>query len=181
MTSRPRRGFGPPARPAPLQADTPVTWVTKSNQQSRLPPNLEWEAPLRKHRSLVLHSVAEQNGVSMFRKGGHRPRGARAFLRCSCVIVTSQKSTQSSYTQKTHNTQKKNARRSFPGEPRRTILKGIVVVPQERRTRAQGGLPKTNTHPPQPVWFLRAQGPQRVFFFRRGSGMTTQQSVVGRR
>ena len=29
---------------------------------------------------LVLHSAAEENGVSMLREGGHRPRDARAFL-----------------------------------------------------------------------------------------------------
>ena len=149
MTSRPRRGFGTAGPPRTLQADTPVTWVTKSNQQSWLPSNLEWEAPLRKHRSLVLHSVAEQNGVSMFRKGGHRPRGARAFLRCSCVIVTSQKSTQSSYTQKTHNTHKRrNARRSFPGEPRRTILKRIVVVAAGATNARSGRAPKNKQGPP---------------------------------
>ena len=100
-------------------------------------------------RCLVLHSVAEQNGVSMFRKGGHRPRSARAFLRCSCVIVTSQKSTQSSYTQKTHNTHKRrNARRSFPGEPRRTILKRIVVVAAGATNARSGRAPKNKQGPP---------------------------------
>ena len=43
--------------------------------------------------SLVLRSAAEENGVSMLRKGGHRPRDARAFLSVCGLTVTSQKAT----------------------------------------------------------------------------------------
>ena len=61
-------------------------------------------------RRLVLHSAAEENGVSMLREGGHRPRDARAFLSVCGHSVTSPKST----TKRTHHTHKrKNARRSL--------------------------------------------------------------------
>ena len=38
-------------------------------------------------------SAAEENGVYMLRKGGHRPRDARAFLSVCGLTVTSQKAT----------------------------------------------------------------------------------------
>ena len=45
-----------------------------------------------------------------------------------------------------------------------------------------GRSPKTNTHPPQPVCVFDGPGVTEIyFFFRRGCGMTTQQSVGRRR
>ena len=69
----------PPARLALFQADTPVTWVTKVNNEVAYRTSYG-RFPKRENRSLVLRSAAEENGVSMLREGGHRPRDARAFL-----------------------------------------------------------------------------------------------------
>ena len=138
MTSRPRRGFGPAGPPRTLQADTPVTWVTKGNQQSWLPSNLEWEAPLRKHRSLVLHSVAEQNGVSMFRKGGHRPRSARAFLRSSVFVRHRdiKKNRHNHHTHKRHTTHTKEGTPVVPWGTKTTQLPLPSPLPSRAFTAA---------------------------------------------
>ena len=78
-----RRDFAtvsePPARLALFQADPPVTWVTNVNNEVAYRTSYG-RFPKRENRSLVLHSAAEENGVSMLREGGHRPRDARAFL-----------------------------------------------------------------------------------------------------
>ena len=97
MTSRSRHGLGTAGPPRPLQADTPVTWVTKViNAVGYRTSNGRF--PKRENRSLVLRSAAEENGVSMLRKGGHRPRDARAFLSVCGLTVTSQKATTKEHT-----------------------------------------------------------------------------------
>ena len=97
MTSRFRHGLGTAGPPRPLQADTPVTWVTKViNAVGYRTSNGRF--PKRENRSLVLRSAAEENGVSMLREGGHRPRDARAFLSVCGLTVTPQKATTKEHT-----------------------------------------------------------------------------------
>ena len=133
MTSRFRHGLGTAGPPRPLQADTPVTWVTKVNNAVGYRTS-NGRFPKRENRSLVLRSAAEENGVSMLREGGHRPRDARAFLSVCGLTVTSQKAT----TKRTHHTHKgKNARRSLDsGLPHSLRQSDRGRQRRERATRA---------------------------------------------
>ena len=58
----------------------------------------------------VMHSAAEENGVSMLREGGHRPRDARAFL---SVCGTHSDITKIDHKKNTPHTQRKEERPSF--------------------------------------------------------------------
>ena len=61
MTSRSRHGLGTAGPPRPLQADTPVTWVTKvTNAVGYRTSNGRF--PKRENRSLVLRSAAQRSG-----------------------------------------------------------------------------------------------------------------------
>ena len=61
MTSRSRHGLGTAGPPRPLQADTPVTWVTKViNAVGYRTSNGRF--PKRENRSLVLRSAAQRSG-----------------------------------------------------------------------------------------------------------------------
>ena len=165
MTSRFRHGLGTAGPPRPLQADTPVTWVTKViNAVGYRTSNGRF--PKRENRSLVLRSAAEENGVSMLRKGGHRPRDARAFLSVCGTHSDSQKAT----TKRTHHTHKgKDARRSLDSGLPHSLRQSDRG--RQRRERATRAVSKNKLPPTTPrLFFVWAQGPQRVFFFRRGEG-----------
>ena len=144
MTSRFRHGLGTAGPPRPLQADTPVTWVTKVTTQLVTEPRMGGFLNERIEASFCVaqRSAAEENGVSMLREGGHRPRDARAFLSVCGLTVTSQKATTKPIT--THT--KKDARRSLDSG-HLTALRESDRGRPEARTRDHGGLQKqTPTH-----------------------------------
>ena len=151
MTSRFRHGLGTAGPPRPLQADTPVTWVTKVNNEVGYRTSYG-RFPKRENRSLVLHSAAEENGVSMLRKGGHRTRDARAFR-----IV------HRNHISKPHPRHHLTSRRSPESQGRRAGVGGDRARP-EWRPRAPAK--KTNTHPPQPVCFFGGPGTTESLFLQ---------------
>ena len=113
-------------------------------------------------------SAAEENGVSMLREGGHRPRDARAFLSVCGLTVTSQKATTISHT--TH--KRKNARRSLDSGSLHALRKSAEVDPGTR-TRDHGGLQKQTPthHTPSVFLFFCLMGPgatESLFLQARG-------------
>ena len=174
MTSRFRHGLGTAGPPRPLQADTPVTWVTKViNAVGYRTSNGRF--PKRENRSLVLRSAAEENGVSMLRKGGHRPRDARAFLSVCGLTVTSQKATT-----KEHTTHTKE-RTPVVHLTLAYLTHSDRVTEVARGANARPGRsPKTNSHPPHPVCFsVFLYGPRgHRESFSSGAGRAARGDVV---
>ena len=169
MTSRYRHGLGTAGPPRPLQADTPVTWVTKVNNEVVYRTS-NGRFPKRENRSLVLHSTAEQNGVSMLREGGHRPRDVRAFLSV-CGLHSDITKT----TKRTHHTHKrKNARRSLT----QAYLTHSERVPKVARgaNARPGRPPKTNEA--TDASYASGAGPERQ---KRGGETTSGRERTAKR
>ena len=164
MTSRFRHGLGTAGPPRPLQADTPVTWVTKVNNAVGYRTS-NGRFPKRENRSLVLHSAAEENGVSMLREGGHRPRDARAFL---SVCGTHSDITKIDH-KRTHHTHKgKDARRSLDSGLPHSLRQSDRG--RQRRERATRAVSK-NKHPPTTTRLFFSMGPgatESLFLQARG-------------
>ena len=171
MTSRSRHGLGTAGPPRPLQADTPVTWVTKViNAVGYRTSNGRF--PKRENRSLVLRSAAQRSGGerSFYAPRRRAPPEGREGVSFSVWA-------HSDITKSDHNY-------PIPHTKERTPVVHLTlaylthsdrVTEVARGANARPGRsPKTNSHPPHPVCFsvflVWAQGPQRVFFFRRGEG-----------
>ena len=126
-----------------------MTWVTKVNNAVGYRTS-NGRFPKREKRSLVLHSAAEENGVSMLREGGHRPRDARAFLSvCGCgLTVTSQKATNHDRNISYHTQKKERPSFTWLWVTSCTPIE-FRGLPRDTNARPRRS-PKTNTHPPQP-------------------------------
>ena len=127
MTSRSRHGLGTAGPPRPLQADTPVTWVTKViNAVGYRTSNGRF--PKRENRSLVLRSAAQRSGgerrFSASEKRGHRPRADRAGRFCQCLPGSLRDATTSSGHKRTRHTHK--------GRVRPCVCHSTLARPQPR-------------------------------------------------
>ena len=136
MTSRSRHGLGTAGPPRPLQADTPVTWVTKvTNAVGYRTSNGRF--PKRENRSLVLRSAAQRSGGerSFYAPKRRAPPEGREGVSFS---VWAHSDTTKSDHKRTHHTHKgKDARRSLDsGLPHSLRQSDRGRQRRERATRA---------------------------------------------
>ena len=136
MTSRFRHGLGTAGPPRPLQADTPVTWVTKViNAVGYRTSNGRF--PKRENRSLVLRSAAQRSGGerSFYAPKRRAPPEGREGV---SFRVWAHSDTTKSDHKRTHHTHKgKDARRSLDsGLPHSLRQSDRGRQRRERATRA---------------------------------------------
>ena len=161
MTSRSRHGLGTAGPPRPLQADTPVTWVTKViNAVGYRTSNGRF--PKRENRSLVLRSAAQRSGGerSFYAPKRRAPPEGREGVSFS---VWAHSDTTKSDHKRTHHTHKgKDARRSLDSGLPHSLRQSDRG--RQRRERATRAVSKNKLPPTTPRLFF--------CFFGMGPGAT---------
>ena len=120
-------------------------------------------------------SAAEENGVSMLREGGHRPRDARAFLSVCAGLSDTTKSDH----KRTHHTHKgKDARRSLDSGLPHSLRQSDRG--RQRRERATRAVSKNKLPPTTPrLFFCFFDGPRgHRESFSSGAGRAARGDVV---
>ena len=130
---------------SPTQADTPVS-LTQSSEIIKLlfgSNHREGRSPHTRNRSLILHGVAEQNGVSIPERGRHHPSGIAAPRRAELASGRVCRFFVMSF---------------FVTNPQRNarnhLTSGHRLAP-EKEGSARGRLPHKNSHLPRPRFMLR--------------------------
>ena len=178
MTSRSRHGLGTAGPPRPLQADTPVTWVTKViNAVGYRTSNGRF--PKRENRSLVLRSAAQRSGGerSFYAPKRRAPPEGREGV--SFSVWAHSDITKSDHNYPIPHTKGKNARRSLDSGSLHALRKSAEVDPGTR-TRDHGGLQKqTPTHHTPSVFLFFWYGPRgHRESFSSGAGRAARGDVV---
>jgi len=177
MTSRSRHGLGTAGPPRPLQADTPVTWVTKViNAVGYRTSNGRF--PKRENRSLVLRSAAQRSGGerSFYAPKRRAPPEGREGVSFS---VWAHSDTTKSDHKRTHHTHKgKDARRSLDSGLPHSLRQSDRG--RQRRERATRAVSKNKLPPTTPrLFFCFFDGPRgHRESFSSGAGRAARGDVV---
>ena len=171
MTSRSRHGLGTAGPPRPLQADTPVTWVTKvTNAVGYRTSNGRF--PKRENRSLVLRSAAQRSGgersfYAPRRRAPPEGREGVSFSVCRAHVIPQKATTKEHTTHTKERTPVVHLTLAYLTHSDRVteVARGANARP--------GRSPKTNSHPPHPVCFsvfLMGPGATESLFLQARGG-----------